>query len=100
MKRYPALSTAHQLQIAHDACLIAQDLDLAADPSRVYRREGFFRMSINKEKMLKRTLFLFNDLILLCQSERKKFIFLGYVPLSQCIVWDLTDGALEGGEYS
>jgi hypothetical protein len=74
-------------------------LDLTADEDRIYKREGLFKMSFNKEKMFKRTLFLFHDLILLCQAEKKKYGFLHYIPLSQCIVWDVTDGSLEGGTY-
>jgi hypothetical protein len=78
----------------------SQRLDLTVDDDRVFKREGLFKMSFNKERMIKRTAFLFSDLILLCQAEKKKYNFHHYIPISQCRVQDVADGSLEGGTTS
>jgi hypothetical protein len=83
------------LMVLHVWC--AQRLDLTLDEERVFKREGLFKMSFNKEKMFKRTVLLFSDLILLCHAEKKKYGYHHYIPISQCRAQDVTDGALEGG---
>ncbi len=87
--------SGHALTLLHAWC--TQRLDLTLDEERIFKREGLFKMSFNKEKMFKRTVLLFSDLILLCHAEKKKYGYHHYIPISQCRAQDVTDGALEGG---
>jgi len=74
-------------------------INLGDNKQRKFIREGSFKVSHNNEKLAKHYLFFFNDIVVLTKSpKKKKHLFLLALTIVSCVVFDLTDGAIEGGK--
>ncbi|KAL6065070.1 nucleolar protein net1 [Balamuthia mandrillaris] len=83
-------------------------LKLSEEP-RTFLMEATFRVSRNNDKLSKQHLFLFNDVIIFTRAvhgrtsknktghSSQKYSYLFAIPLACCVLWNVKDGALEGG---
>eukprot|EP01088_Endostelium_zonatum_P009474 TRINITY_DN22706_c0_g1_i1.p1 TRINITY_DN22706_c0_g1~~TRINITY_DN22706_c0_g1_i1.p1 ORF type:complete len:818 (-),score=155.06 TRINITY_DN22706_c0_g1_i1:117-2570(-) len=88
---YENITKMTELHVLFGEALRPYNVSLT-DPDRLYITEGDFKVGIDGSKLEKMRLYLFNDILIIVAKQKIK----GVVPLSKCVVWDLSDSVVNG----